>query len=71
MEIDQFSDLMIGIIHLCKGNVMGIEPLARILGNFERDKIQEMFKILNRFKKFLGGVNEKQVSSVLSRHLNL
>lgn len=53
--LQKVSDTLIGVVNLCKGNIEGIEPLAKQLGGFEGKRIVELLQLLSRFKRFLIG----------------
>lgn len=58
--IGNMADAMIGIISICRGDLSGIERIAKLLGGYDAKRIKELFSILQKFARFLGSAPAEQ-----------
>ncbi len=53
--VGNMADAMIGIISICRGDFSGIERVAKLIGGYDSKRVKELFSILSKFARFLGG----------------
>ena len=51
--IGSMSDAMLGIISICKGDLSGIESIAKLMGSFNLGKVKQLILIFSKFARFL------------------
>ncbi len=58
-SIGNMADAMIGIISLCKGDFTGMERIAKLVGGYDRSRMEGLLKILEKYGSFLTGGDSK------------
>ena len=66
--IGNMSDALIGIISICRGDLDGIERVAKLIGGYDVRRVRDLFNILQKFARFLGkpsngGANEQTLKN--------
>ena len=52
--VGNMADAMIGIISICRGDLSGIERIAKLIGGYDAKRVKDLFSILSKFARFLG-----------------